>query len=290
MTYTAFDGAKPSGASNGTNTCTEIKQNLAALRDADFFGGDIGWTYSQTGGTAEQPGDMIWSKGTERLKLTLAWGTTGGSSGNVTAANLYYSSNSGGAYDLIEARSGLSYDTDGNFTSGKTTLLLSTLQGIPGKLKALATRVTALEADPAVIDDAAASSTTAYSSTKTNATYLAKTGGTLTGNLGVKTATHTENDLAGGVAINWTTSSWHKKSTTTSPTFTFTAPPGPTKGLMLKLINTAATTVTPVWPAAVKWVGNVSPPSQAATSTAWYMFIYDGTTYWGSYLMGFPNV
>lgn len=284
MAYIAFDGSKPTWTGAGTQFATDTRNNLAALRDATFFGADAGWTISQSDGTASEPTTVLYSKGTERIRLTLAWGTTGGAKNNITSAAIAYSSNSGGAYDTIETRTP-TYDASGNCTGGMPLVLLGTYMGLPGKLQAAVDRITALESTPAAINDASASTSTAYSSTKTDARYLQKTGGTMSGDLVVKTASHAL--VAATASVNWATGLRQAISVAANTTFTFAAPPGPAN-VLLKVINTSASPRTMTWPASVKWP--TTPAAQAATSTALYMFFYDGTTYWGSFIQGYANV
>lgn len=289
MAYTAFDPALPDGASqNGTQFGQSSRNNLKALRDADFFGGDSGWTYSQSGGTASEPTTMLWSKGTERIRITATWGTTGGNNGNVTTAVLEYSSNSGGVYDTIESRT-MTYDGSGNFTSGKHTLLLSKLQGLPGIVKQQLAVINALtvNAGTGMTGGGAISSgpTLSFSTAWGDARYATLAGATMTGNLGVKTATHTV-ITPGALAVDWTAGHRQHKSVSANSTFTFTAPSGPAN-LLIKIANTGGAAITLTWPAAVKW--STTPPTHAAGKTGIYMFYYDGTTYWGSYVQGYTT-
>lgn len=100
MSYTLFDGALPNGASqNGTAFGQSARDNLNAVRDACIMGGGFpGFNLAVSGGTAEQPTQLLYSKGTERVRVTLTWGTTGGEAGNVTVAVYAYSANSGADY------------------------------------------------------------------------------------------------------------------------------------------------------------------------------------------------
>lgn len=333
MAYTQFDNSKPSASVNGTTFATDVRAQLAAIRDATFFGADSGWTYSQSGGTADRPTTMLFSKGTERMRYTLAWGTSGGPDGNVTSCTIAYSSNSGSSYDTIATRTP-SYDANGNCTGGMPLLLLPTMMAMPGKLKSIlatiaglgstyALRSLTLSAGTGIVGggnltanrtfsfdqswgdgryalrtrtisagtgmtgggDLSANRTLSFSTTWGDARYAQITGATFTGNIGVKTATHTEVD-PGSNTINWTTSLRNRRSISANTTFTFTAPPGPAN-LLLKVINTSGSARTLTWPATVKW--QVTPPAQPATTTGIYTFYYDGTTYWGSWLQGYAN-
>lgn len=289
MPYTAFDSSKPDATAQ---TLTQMGQsernNFMALRDADFFGGDPGWTYSQTGGTANEPTTQLWSKGTERLRITATFGTTGGDNGNLTAATLEYSSDSGSTYDTIEART-LTYDGDGNFTSGKHTLQLSKLQGLPGivKQQLAAIRAITIAAGTGLTGggNLSANRTLSFDAAWGDARYATLSGATFTGNIGVKTASHTI-ITPGALAVDWTAGHRQSKSLSANSTFTFTAPSGPAN-LLIKVINTSASSVTLSWPAAVKW--SSTPPVHAGLKTGLYMFFYDGTTYWGSYVQGYAN-
>lgn len=86
--------------------------------------------------------------------------------------------------------------------------------------------------------------------------------------------------------INWNNGQ-KQKITLDSGTVTFalTAPPGPTSGLVLKMINMNGRTLA--WPggALVKWPGGTIPTASAgATDVDLYSFYYDGTNYWGGVL------
>jgi hypothetical protein len=289
MTYTAFDPAKPDAATqNGTQFAQSTRDNFKALRDAGFFGGDSGWTYSQSGGTASEPTTMLWSKGTERIRITATWGTTSGENGNLTAATIAYSSNSGGAYDTIEART-MTYDSSGNFTGGKHTLAISKLMGLPGIVKQQLAAINALtvSAGTGLSGGGAISGspTLSFNTSWGDARYATLAGATFTGNIVVKTASHTI-VTPGALAVDWTASDRQTKSISANSTFTFTAPAGPAN-LMLKVVNTSGSSVTLTWPAAVKW--SSAPPAHAGSKTGLYMFWYDGTTYWGSYIQGYAN-
>ena len=117
MPYTQFDPATPDAATqNITAFAASVRTNLAAIRDIAALGAAPGWNYSWSGGTAEKPTTMLWSKGVERLRATCTWGTTGGATDNLITAVFAYSSNSGGAYDTIGTQA-VAYDASGNVTS-----------------------------------------------------------------------------------------------------------------------------------------------------------------------------
>lgn len=118
MTYTVFDPTKPDAATqNGTQFAQSARDNLKAIRDACVLGGGFpSWNLAATGGTADQPALLTYSKGTERVKAALTWGTTGGEAGNVTVIEYSYSANSGTDYDAIGTNT-ITYDSSGNVTA-----------------------------------------------------------------------------------------------------------------------------------------------------------------------------
>jgi len=66
-----------------------------------LFDSPVGWNYSYSGADPSQPDSITYSQGTERYRVTLTWGTTGGEDGNITQAVFEYSSNSGGSYSSV---------------------------------------------------------------------------------------------------------------------------------------------------------------------------------------------
>lgn len=56
---------------------------------------------------------LSYTKGTERLRVALTWGTTGGEAGNVTVAAYSYSANSGASYSAIKTKT-ITYTGLGN--------------------------------------------------------------------------------------------------------------------------------------------------------------------------------
>lgn len=137
MAYTPFNPAQPNAVTqNGTQFAAATREQLAAIRDMTFFGGDAGWTYAQSGGSASQPATMTFSKGSERIRYALTWGSAGGADGNVTTAVIAYSSDSGATYDTITTRNP-TYDAAGNCTGGMPMLLMPALMGVSGRLKSI---------------------------------------------------------------------------------------------------------------------------------------------------------
>ncbi len=118
MAYTLFDPTKPDAATqNGTSFAASARTNGAALRDACILGGGFpGFNLAASGGTAAQPTQLLYSKGTERVRATLTWGTVGGEAGNVTVAAYVYSANSGGLYETVGTKT-ITYDASANVTA-----------------------------------------------------------------------------------------------------------------------------------------------------------------------------
>lgn len=117
MAYTPFDASVPDASTEDlTDMGQSTRHNLKAIRDAVVAGNLAGWNLTPAGGTAEQPATLTYAKGTERVRGSLTWGSSGGADGNVTQAVWEYSSNSGGSYDTIGTVT-IAYDTSGNVTS-----------------------------------------------------------------------------------------------------------------------------------------------------------------------------
>jgi len=116
MVYVKFTPDKPDIADTGAEVIDDSRNNLMALRDAIVGGALVDWAMAATGGTAAEPTQILYSKGTERVRLTITWGTTGGEDGNPTDVVYAYSANSGGLYDTIGTWSG-TYDGSGNLTA-----------------------------------------------------------------------------------------------------------------------------------------------------------------------------
>lgn len=109
---------------------TSDRNNQLALRDALIGGAGYmpGWScYAEnTNGSrppspADMPPQLLFSKGTERLKCVLTW--TGS---NVTRIVVSYSANSGTSYDVIKGGTtngflNLTYDASDNFLSATWT-------------------------------------------------------------------------------------------------------------------------------------------------------------------------
>lgn len=116
MAYTPFVSDKPNIADTGTAVIDNTRQNLMALRDACVAGVLAGWALTASGGTAEYPTQLLYSKGTERVRLTITWGSSGGALYNPQTIVYAYSADSGGLYDTIGTLTN-TYDTNGYLTA-----------------------------------------------------------------------------------------------------------------------------------------------------------------------------
>lgn len=112
--YIDFDPDTPDWTTQtGTEFAQSVRDNQAALRDMVVLGSFPGWNLSVSGGTAEQPAILLRSKGTERLRASVTWGTSGGEDGNPTVILYEYSNDSGVTYSAIGTNT-ITWDADGN--------------------------------------------------------------------------------------------------------------------------------------------------------------------------------
>ena len=116
MVYVPFVSDKPDIVDTGAQVIDDSRQNLMALRDAVVAGNLVGWAMAATGGTPAEPTQILYSKGTERIRLTITWGTTGGEDGNPVTVVYAYDGDAGASYDTIGTWTG-TYDVDGNLTA-----------------------------------------------------------------------------------------------------------------------------------------------------------------------------
>lgn len=127
MAYTDFNPLTPSPTTQTPGQAfTSDRQNLLSLRDALIASAGFmpGWNCVATnndGSTppvpASTPAKLFYSKGTERVRVTLVW-----TNGYVTRMYASYSANSGVNYDAIRGDTAngycdITYDGSGNFLS-----------------------------------------------------------------------------------------------------------------------------------------------------------------------------
>jgi hypothetical protein len=116
MVYVPFVSDTPDITDTGAVVINNTRENLMALRDAIVAGALVDWDMAATGGTAEEPTQILYSKGTERVRLTVTWGTTGGEDGNPKTIVYAYDGDGGASYDTIGTWTG-TYDASGNLTA-----------------------------------------------------------------------------------------------------------------------------------------------------------------------------
>ena len=96
MAYIPFVTDKPVIADDGDVVINDTRFNLMAVRDGVVMGAMIGFNYTHSGGSDEEPTEVIYKKGVEWLRLAITW------SANTPTIIVYsYSGNSGGAYDAM---------------------------------------------------------------------------------------------------------------------------------------------------------------------------------------------
>ena len=119
MAYVQFEDGVPVASGTINELCTDTRNNLEAVRDAVVMGVASGWGFTKNGGTAEQPAEVRYSKGNERIRGTLTWGTSGGADGNVTVAAWSYTADHTAGTPVFDAigTETISYDTDANVVS-----------------------------------------------------------------------------------------------------------------------------------------------------------------------------
>lgn len=82
----------------------------------DVLAGAPFWNYAPNGGTADQPAEWIFTRGTQKFKGAVTWGTSGGEDGNPTNIVWSFSGNTGTNYTTF-ATVAIAYDANGDVTS-----------------------------------------------------------------------------------------------------------------------------------------------------------------------------
>lgn len=138
MSYTDFAPLKPDPTTDdGTAVFVHTRENLLWLRDAAISGALMGWQLAVSGGTPAQPAQWLYSKGTERVRLTITWGASGGPKGKPQAMAVDYSSDSGTTWLAIGTAT-ITYDAQGNFTGSTGIapgLAAHWLMGLPERVR-----------------------------------------------------------------------------------------------------------------------------------------------------------
>jgi hypothetical protein len=118
MPYVPYADNVPIGLALVETVVDNTRENLMALRDNVVIGTMPGWAYSKTNGsgTDEQPQYTFMKKGSEWLRGTFTWGTTGGEDGNVVSVLWQYSNNAGVDYQTVGTQT-FTYSVDGVATA-----------------------------------------------------------------------------------------------------------------------------------------------------------------------------
>lgn len=293
--YPHFDPARPDPVTeNITEFGQGIRENFAALRDAAFFGGSDGWTYSQSGGSAHQPAVVLYSKGVERIRYLLTWGAEGGAAGNVTEAALEYSNDAGDTYSVIEVRE-IDYDEFGNCIGGMPVLLLAHLSSVPGRLKSVLDTVADLASTYALRartitagtglsggGDLSADRTLAVDTAWGDARWLGVSNPTIQGRVGWNDEL-TLSTGSGSISVDW--SARQHQAITINGNATFSLTNVGTGRLQLRVVGNNATQRTMSWSGGTwRWAGGVAPPAVTSANPVIITIYNTGTTRWATWM------
>lgn len=114
MTAPTLDLTKPDPATQGITAFGQsTRDNLQALRDAVVAGNLPGFNYSWSGGTIDQPTNVLRTKSAEVIKSAITWGTNGSPS---SVAYSYSTNGSTGSFSAIGTCT-FSWDGDGYLQS-----------------------------------------------------------------------------------------------------------------------------------------------------------------------------
>ncbi len=291
MAYTRESRTNPAGSQTGSAFATSALANDNALQDQVLSGLGDGWTYSQSGGTAEEPTTILLTNTTNSsivFKATLTW-----SGGNITGATYALSTaGSGGPFDTIGSAATFTYDGSGNLTATTNFggLFAKLAMELLGKYKATRTAYNAHAA-------ATGASVHGLSTMSTqSAAAVAITGGTINGaTVGATTAaagTFTaaaEKSVAATFGAT-TTLPWNDRAAASSTatgsgaaTLAFSNLPasGNLRSLTWFVVNGGLRTWS--YPASVVWVSGSAPSLRSSGSNVISFFTVDGgTTVYGS--------
>lgn len=96
--YVAFENGKPVASDNGNDVIGDVRNNEQALRDSVIWQNFSGWPVSLSGGSGGAYTTILYSNGTERVRKTVTYGTSGGATDNPIKVVHEYSSDSGVDY------------------------------------------------------------------------------------------------------------------------------------------------------------------------------------------------
>jgi hypothetical protein len=118
MAYEEFDITTPVATQTAVSAMDSSRKNLNALRDAVVTGTFKGWAFTNLGPDKSVPVSTLHSKGTERLRTEINYGSTGGADGLPNEVTYTYSSDGGSSYATVGVQT-ISYtaSSDVNTTS-----------------------------------------------------------------------------------------------------------------------------------------------------------------------------
>ena len=93
-----------------------MREHATRLRMSLASGTLAGFGFTASGGTPEQPTVITHSRGVERLRETVTWGTAAGAAGNPASILYEYSEDSGGTWMSVGTLT-YTYDASGNVTA-----------------------------------------------------------------------------------------------------------------------------------------------------------------------------
>ncbi len=116
--YTPFADTHPVSSDNGNTAIDYCRTNDLAMRDGTVWLNMSGWAMTPSGGSAGFYTSIVYAMGTERLRKTITYGTTGGATNNPTKVVHEWSNDSGASYSARTPYKTLNitYDSSGYVT------------------------------------------------------------------------------------------------------------------------------------------------------------------------------
>lgn len=122
MPYPAFEDNAPVTSDQGNTVVDDTRKNLMAIRDQlAFLMAMPGWNAARDGGTTLKPAAYNIDKAspsTERVRIEITWGTTGGAKDNPTVMVEKYTADRSGTptYETIGTLT-FAWNSDGTFNT-----------------------------------------------------------------------------------------------------------------------------------------------------------------------------
>lgn len=268
--YTALALDKPNGATQaGTAFGQSIRDNEIALAIGIAVGELETYAYSQSvgAGDALRPDIEYWTSGTNKIRVTNTWGTSGGQDGNLTQRVIEWSTDSGSSWAAVKTIT-YTYDASGNLTAttngGGYSARLAMLWGWIKKIAAhIAATGTAAHALGTMSTQAA------------NA--VAITGGTadLTRERETRVAL---GSISGSTAVDWSAGgAFTVTAAAAGAALTWSNLPAAGKLQFILIEITNGGVATSILPAGTKWVGP-AVTFQASGVDVLSLYCHDGST------------